>query len=77
MYLGGPTKSPTPAEYAVLFVLGSASLIVLGVVAEVFALRLPPEDHERAVALGRFGLIFIGVGIGIALVFWLFRRLTD
>ena len=73
----GHVKPPTPADYAVLFVLGSVVLIGLGVVAEILALQAPPEDHERAVALSRFGLLFIGFGIGIAVVFWLFRRLSD
>ena len=70
-------KPPTPADYAVIFVLGSAVLIGLGIVAEIFALRAPPEEHGRAVALSLYGLLSIGVGMVTALIYWIYRRLSD
>jgi hypothetical protein len=77
MYLGGPSKPPTPAEYAVLFVAASAGSIILGIAAEIIALRMDAGDHDRAVALSHYGFLFIALGVGIGVVFWLFRRLKD
>jgi len=70
-------KPPTPSEYAVIVVVSSGILIVLGVVAVVMALRAPPEKHEFAVALEHLGFWSLGLGALIAFIFWLFRRLTD
>ena len=70
-------KPPTPAEYAVIAVLISGSLIILGVVGLVFAFRAPPEKHELALALEHYSAWAIGLGVGIALIAWLVRRLTE
>lgn len=72
-----PTKKPTPSEYAVLVVFGSAVFVILGVVALVFAIRAPAEKHELAVALAHRGFWCLGIGVAIALAYWLFRQLKD
>jgi uncharacterized membrane protein YozB (DUF420 family) len=55
----------------------SAVFIILGIVALVAAFRAPPEKHELAVALAHRGLWSIGIGAGIGVVYWLFRRFKD
>jgi uncharacterized membrane protein len=70
-------KPPTPSEYAVLVVVSSTVLIIIGIVAVVMALRAPPEKHDLAVHLGHIGLCSFGLGVVLAGIFWLYRRLMD
>jgi len=72
-----PDKSPTTAECTVIVVLISGSLIILGMVGFVFAFRAPPEKHELALALEHYSAWSIGIGVGIALIAWLVRKLTN
>ena len=72
-----PSKKPTPAEYVVIVVGSSILLIGFGVVALVFAMRAPADKHEMTVALTHRGLWCLGIGIVIALGYWLYRRLKD
>ena len=70
-----PSRQPTPAEYAVLVVFGSAFFILLGIVMIVVALRAPPEKHDLAVLVGYRGLWSFGIGVAIAGAYWFYRRL--
>ena len=70
-------KPPTPSEYAVLVVVSSAVLIILGIAAVVMALRAPPEKHDLAVHLEHLGFCSLALGAGLAGIFWLYRRLID
>ena len=70
------TKRPTPSEYAVIAIVISAALIVLGLVALVVAFRAPAEKHDAAVLLTHYGIWSVGIGVFIAFVFWLVRRFT-
>jgi len=72
-----PSRETTPAEYAVLVVFGAAFFIIVGVIALVMAFRAAPEKHDMAVALAHRGLWSIGLGVAIAIAYWLFRRLRD
>ena len=72
-----PSREPTPAEYAVLVVFLSAAFIVVGLIALVVAWRAPAEKHESAVALAHHGLWSLGIGIAIAVAYWLYRRFRD
>jgi uncharacterized membrane protein HdeD (DUF308 family) len=72
-----PTRKPTPSEYAVLVVFIAAVFIILGVIALVMAFRAPAEKHELAVALEYRGAWCLGIGVAIAIGFWLFRRIVD
>ena len=72
-----PSRETTPAEYAVLVVFGSALFIIVGVVALVVAFRAPPEKHELAVAVAHRGFWSLGIGIGIAVAYWLYRRFEN
>jgi len=71
-----PSQKPTPSEYGVLAVLASLIFIVLGVVAIVVALRAPAERQEAAATVLRGGFVSLSFGFTIALLFWLYRRLT-
>ena len=70
-------KPPTPSDYAVIVVVGSAVSIVLGIVAVVMAFRAPPEKHDLAVHLEHLGFCSLGLGVVLAGIFWLYRRLMD
>jgi len=72
-----PSRETTPAEYAVLVVFGAAVFIVIGVIALVVAYRAPAENHEMAVAVAHRGFWSLGIGIAIAVAYWLFRRFRD
>ena len=72
-----PTKKPSRAEYAVLVVFSSAVFVILGVVALVFAIRAPAENHDLAVSLAHRGFWCLGIGVAIALAYWLFRQLKE
>ena len=69
-----PSRPTTPAEYAVLVVFGAVFFIVLGIVMVAVALRAPPEKHELAVVVGHRGLWSVGIGVAIAVAYWLYRR---
>ena len=70
------SKRPTPSEYAVIAVVISGALIVLGVVALIVAFRAPAEKHEAAASLMHYGGWSLGIGVLIAFAFWLVRRFT-
>lgn len=60
-----------------LVVFVAAALIIVGVVALVMGFRAPTEKHEAAVALEHRGFLLLGIGVAIAIAYWLFRRLRD
>jgi preprotein translocase subunit Sss1 len=70
-------KKPTPPEYAVLVVSSSVLFVVVGAIELVVAIRRPEREHELAVALTHRGFWCLGIGVAIALVYWLYRRLKD
>jgi hypothetical protein len=72
-----PSRETTPAEYAVLVVFGAAVFIIIGVIALVLAYRAPAENHDLAVVLARRGFWSLGIGVAIAVAYWLFRRFKD
>jgi len=61
----------------VLAVLASAVFIVLGVIALVVAVRAPEEKQEIAATVMRGGFVSLGIGLTIAVLFWLYRRFTS
>jgi hypothetical protein len=77
MWFFGPSKPPTPSEYAVLVVSSSILFVVVGIIALVFAIRAPESKHELAVALAYRGFWCLGIGVVIAFAYWLYRRLKD
>jgi hypothetical protein len=77
MFFFPPSKKPTPSEYTVLIVFISVVFIVLGLVAIVAGFRAPTDKHELAAALEYRGAWSLGIGIAIALGFWLVRRIMD
>jgi hypothetical protein len=72
-----PSKKPTPSEYAVLVVSSSVLFLVVGAIELVVAIRAPERKHELAVALAQRGFWCLGIGVAIALAYWLYRRLKD
>jgi hypothetical protein len=51
--------------------------IILGIAALVMGFRAPVEKHGLAVALEYRGALCLGIGVAIALGFWLCRQLVD
>ena len=72
-----PSRETTPCEYAVLVVFLSAAFIIIGIIALVVAFRAPPEKHELSVAVAHQGLWSLGIGIAIAVAYWLYRHFRD
>jgi L-asparagine transporter-like permease len=72
-----PSRETTSSEYAVLVVFVAAALIIVGVVALVMGFRAPTEKQEVAVALEHRGFLLLGIGVAIAVAYWLFRRFRD
>jgi hypothetical protein len=72
-----PLKKPTPSEYAVLVVSSSILFLVVGIIALVFAIRAPDSKHELAVTLAYRGFWCLGIGMAIAVAYWLYRRVKD
>ena len=60
-----------------LVVFVSVVFIILGIAALVMGFRAPVEKHELAVALEYRGAWCLGIGVAIALGFWLCRQLVD
>ncbi len=71
----GMTK-PTSLEYLVIFTVISLALIAFGVVACVIGFRAPAEKHDLAIALQHRGYWSIGLGIFIAVAYFLFRLIV-
>jgi hypothetical protein len=62
-------------EYAGLVLGGSAFFIILGLLMIMVAsraLRAPSEKHELAAAIGYRGLWSLGIGLCVAVAYWLF-----
>jgi hypothetical protein len=72
-----PTKPPTAAEYAVLAITISAALILFGAIALVSAFLISAKDHAAAAAQVYLGSWSIGLGLLVALSFWLARRFKN
>jgi hypothetical protein len=72
-----PSRPTTPSEYAVLTVFISAACIILGLVALVIGFRAPPDKHALAVALEYRGLWCLGIGVAIAVAYWIYRQIVD
>lgn len=72
-----PSRETTPSEYAVLVVFIAAVFIIVGVVALVMGFRAPAEKHELAVALEYRGFWLLGIGVAIAVAYWVYRRFRD
>ncbi len=77
MWIPPDIRPPTSAEYAVAAVLIAGSLIGFGIVGFIFVFRAPPEKHELALALEHYSAWSLGIGVGVALITWLVRKLTD
>lgn len=72
-----PSQQSTPSENTVVAVLTSTVSIALGIVALVVAIRAPEEQHELAATVMRGGFLSLGIGLTIAVMFWLYRRLSS
>ena len=72
-----PSKPPTPSEWAVLVWAFVVLLILAGVAGLIVSAFAPPEKHELAVELARYGLRSLGVGLALGVGLWAFRRFVD
>jgi len=70
-------RPPTRAEYQVLAVASCVLFLAFGVAGIVAGVMAPPEKQELArLAIG-YGVTSVGIGVIIAIGFWLVRRFTD
>ena len=70
-------RPPTRAEYRVLAVASCVLFLAFGVAGIVAGVMAPPEKQELArLAIG-YGATSGGIGIIIAIGFWLVRRFRD
>jgi hypothetical protein len=70
-------RPPARAEYQVLAVASCLLFLALGVAAIVAGGMAPPEKQQLArLAIG-YRATSIGIGVIIAIEFWLVRRSTD
>ena len=71
------TKRPTLTEYAIIAVVLTVLLIVVGIVALVIAYSAPPDKAHLAAQLARYGWLSLGLGVFVGVAIWLFRRFMD
>jgi hypothetical protein len=76
-FFPGPSKPPTPADYAVIAVCASGLLIILGLVGFGFRIFGAPQKAEVAAALTHYSGWSLAIGVFIGFSFWLARRFTD
>jgi hypothetical protein len=70
------SRPPTSFEWSLAVYFIAALMIGFGVVGLLAAHRASPEKAEGALALEQRALWSLGIGCALALLFWLFRRLT-
>jgi hypothetical protein len=76
MFLSFP-RPPTRAEYQVLAVVSCVLFLALGVASIVAGVMAPPEKRQLARLAIDYGATSMGIGLIIAIGFWLVRRFTD
>lgn len=64
-----PSKDPTPSEYAVLTVMASGGLILLGLIGLGYSLLAPPEKVRVAEAMAYLSFWSLGIGLFIAICY--------
>jgi hypothetical protein len=70
-------RPPTRAEYQVLAVASCGLFLFFGLASIVAGFMAPPDKQELArLAIG-YGATSVGIGVIIAIGFWLVRRFTD
>ena len=69
-----PTKSPTPAEYAVIALVVAGLLIIFGAIGLTTGLLAVPEKAETSAALTKLGAASLGLGLFVAVAYWVIRR---
>jgi predicted small integral membrane protein len=68
------TKPTTPTELVVLVWFVAGVFTTLGGIALWKASQLPPEKAEIIAGLNHYGGWSLGIGLAIAVIFWLIRR---
>ncbi len=70
-------KPPTASEYAVLAMGTATLLIVLGLVGFGFVLFAAPANEKTVATLIWYSAVSLGLGVLIALAYWIVRRILD
>lgn len=70
-------KPPTSSEYVVLAIGAATLLIGLGLAGFGFALFAAPANQQAVAVLLRYSAASVGLGILIALAYWIARRIMD
>lgn len=68
------TKPTTPAELVVLVWFVAGVFTTVGGIALWKASQLPSEKAEIIAGLNHYGGWSLGIGLAIAVIFWLVRR---
>ena len=71
------SRPPSLFEWSLAVYFIAALMVGFGVVGLVAAHRAAPEKAEIALVLEQRALWTLGIGCGLALLFWVFRRLTN
>jgi hypothetical protein len=71
------SRSPTPFEWALALYFVALLMIGFGVFGLVAAHRAVPDKEAAALVLQHRAFWFFGMGLVVALVTWIFRRLTS
>lgn len=69
-------RPPTSFEWSLAVYSIAALIIGFGVMGLIAAHRAAPEQAETALALEQRALWTLAIGFGLAILFWLFRKLT-
>ena len=70
-------RPPTRAEYQVLAVASSVLFIAAGAASVVVGVMALPDKEQLGHSAICYGAASVGVGVIIAIGFWLVRRFTD
>jgi hypothetical protein len=70
-------RPPTRAEYQVLAVASCVLFIAAGAASVVVGVTALPDKEQLGHSAICYGAVSVGVGVIIAIGFWLVRRFTD
>ncbi|RJP76464.1 MAG: hypothetical protein C4522_17915 [Desulfobacteraceae bacterium] len=70
------SRSPTPFEWALALYFVAVLMIGFGIAGLVVAHRAAPDKEAAALALEYRAFWFLGLGVGVALITWISRKLT-
>ena len=70
-------RSPTRAEVYVLLVFGAVVFFATGVFAIIWSIKPPPDRHELAPIVFRYGICFLSFAALLIIALVVGKRMTD